>query len=329
METTFFKLIREQNFEGASCLLKDALKKAELIHPRKEDTWVPMTDTLGFSIMRSLGAGAYSIYWDDLLHFFEKELEPSWGHLYKGHILFRLGFGHFSESAIEARHDLDRALSEDIRHEEEFQQEIGFRRPLLETLSRFPSYLVLCFLDLIKDEHFTEDGEKARFYRGMAAVRWDAILGAKGIDPDIVTRAVERLLTPEGSEKVFKVRHELDIVLGEKLSAAAVMLCRLVAETVLFCLLGHKHKVKHINGTELMKADLHAMISETNRMNLFASDAVYTAFKSVALAANNLYRRRVDCSRYTEQVESGLANSLRALLENAIVEWGLGGAPSS
>lgn len=322
METMFYRLIQDKNFEGAQEILREALQKAEIIHPRKDDTWVPVSDMLGFSILQSGGISAYSSYWEGMLRFFERELEPKWGHLCKSHILFRLGFGKIPDSFPEARHHLDRALAEDIQFEEQYQQEAGIKRPILDTLSHFPSYIVLCFLDLIKDERFAGDDERRRFFRGMATLRWDPVHGSKEVDPDVVIRAIERLVPPDGVNKALKVYRELMFVTGERIPAAIHMLSRLTAETVLYGLLVYRAKVKTIGSGSALRADLYGLIEEASRLGLFPSDSVFAVFMSVALVSNNLYRRKVDCTRYTEQVEIGLAVGLKTLLENALIDWG-------
>ena len=73
-QATLSRFVEERKFSEAASLLKRHTKEAEIIDPRRDDSWGIDADILGYAILEYSGVPAFCSYWQDLLHFFIRNL---------------------------------------------------------------------------------------------------------------------------------------------------------------------------------------------------------------------------------------------------------------
>jgi hypothetical protein len=319
-KSEFNKLLEQQDFTGATELLKRALQQARIINPRQDETWAPPADHLGYALLEEQGIEPYQEYWIDLLNFFEKELEKDWGHIHKGHIYFRLGFAYLGSDLVKAKEILRQSVSEDTSFERKYQQQLGIQIPLEEALVRFPSFVFVRFLDLIRDAEILVDQERQTFFRGLVPTHWDVIWGPKPVDERLVRSAIRVIVSEKVLEKAYEIFDKIQIDFAARNGIDLIGSTKFLLETLLYDQLHNQMRIDSIAAKDIRKAELGALLSEFWRRQTISSDSIWAVFQCVNLLSLNFTRFGTE-----EEQNSGLATAMavgtKILLDMALVDW--------
>ena len=219
-QATISRVIEDKKFHEAATLLKRHIREAEIIDPRRDDSWGIDTDILGYAILDHSGVSAFCTYWQDCLQFFVEELEPSWGHLHKGHIYLRLGTGHLATDLGKAAEYLNKGLEEDrLVAEDRRKSDPGL--DVEETVRDSPAYITLCTVRILDLWSYPSEAFKKSFFTDLVRVKFDVIWGPQEVDPRRVQLALERLV-PDRREQARAAKHELDRVFDQRLPLATM-----------------------------------------------------------------------------------------------------------
>lgn len=303
------EMMEQGNFEQAAALMKGYMLKAEIIDPLRDESWGPAADEIGSGILRHRGAKAFCEYWEDMLVFFEKELEALWGHVHKGHIYFRLGFGYFGVDRAKAGKYLEMSFQEDSLFERNYQDSTGIRIPFDESLARFPSYVVLVMMELLENG-FANSQEEQRFYAGMSFLNWDIVWGPKEADIDVVKKSIGDIVKGPEAVRIYKIYGELCAVYAQRLPSATLSMICTFMESLLRYKLGKKSGLD-----ELMNAALAG--------NVFPNEKIRTLFMAAYLLNKSIGRYEDGSIKYklTPRVETAITVGLKILLDKSLIDW--------
>lgn len=164
------ELLDSNKFNDAKLLLKSELKEAKIINPSDYDltAWPQYADLISSKILSVEGEDASNDFWEGLLEFFKKELEPTWGHLHKGHILFRLGIGKLYADVSCGKKLIEKALEECRILERNLAN--GKAVDIEDAIKKYSSYVMLCIIETVEDQDFTNNAEKQTFFRQLVSL---------------------------------------------------------------------------------------------------------------------------------------------------------------
>jgi hypothetical protein len=321
LESKLNALLRNGQFDEAAMLFRHHLAAAEFVDPRDDYSWGPASDGIGYRILDELGAQAFAAYWEDLLTFFQDELEPAWGHLPKGHIFFRLGLAKFAQDVAEAKRHLKEALAEDQIVAETVAGDWGLK--VEELVHRFPSYVCLCILERIEARDFESEEDERRFYQGLVPLHLDVIWDRKEVELSLVRRAIGTLVPEPGQALVLAAREELQSVSAQELSVATLNLVSGLLEMVLFQVLYHRQRVRAIGEKRISQARLGELLNEAIERDVFPTDAVRSTCQLVHILKCALLHAGEETYEY--EIDTDLLGliglALKILLDSAMVEW--------
>jgi hypothetical protein len=330
------RLIADRRFGEASALLRRHLREAEILDPRRDDSWGIDADILGYAVLEHRGAGEFAAYWKELLEFFLTELEPEWGHLHKGHIYLRLAAGRLEEDLEEAASLWKRGLAEDrLVAESRLGTDPGL--DVEETVRDSPANAALCTALIVDRWPFASTADKRRFFAALAPIRFDVIWGPQEVDPRRVRRALVRILgrnsdtRPLGLATVLETREELDRVFDARLGLATMRM----VETSLQALLREQLPATGSRGKPVETASPPAgpwpavgpspveLLDTCERAGILPVGQVPTIFR-LALILGRLFpllsSLQID-AELTPRVVLQLAVMVKILVDGAIVRW--------
>jgi hypothetical protein len=310
-------LLHERKFGEATLLLKSHLKAAEVIDPSNDRTWAPYADMISFKIRSDNGEGAFMAFWQELLQFFEEDLEPTWGHLHKGHILFRLGLVRLSDDVAAARKYLEKALDEDRRLE---KKRVGLEETDVEkAVRKYSSYVTLCIVERIEDEHFDSETDKRKFFRDLFSLSFDAAIFGRAVRQGLVEKAVSNIVAQQGLEQVLAIKKELDLTFERRLPVATVSLAGAFLESVLLTVLYYEKCVRTVKGRNILEVELGKLIGEATEKDVFPSDAIRATCQVIHIFRNRLHPGNELLQKY--KLTDRVATTLKILLDLALVDW--------
>ncbi|UCF98513.1 MAG: hypothetical protein JSV89_03020 [Spirochaetaceae bacterium] len=219
-QATISRLIQDRKFPEAASLLKGHIREAEIIDPRRDDSWGIDADILGYAILDHSGVDAFCTYWQDCLQFFKEELEPDWGHLHKGHIYLRLGTGYLATDLETAAENFNKGLEEDrLVAEQRRKSDPGL--DVAETVHDSPAYITLCTARILDAWSYPSKAFKKQFFQDLVRVKFDVIWGPQEVDPLLVERALSRFDIAEKA-RAGEALEELNQVFDQRLSLATM-----------------------------------------------------------------------------------------------------------
>jgi hypothetical protein len=320
-EATLTGLVRKERFGEAAALLKEQIQTAELVDPRRDDSWGIDADILGYAILQREGTGAFRAYWEGLLRFFTEELEPAWGHLHKGHIYLRLGIASLGGAMEEAAAYLEQGLAEDRL----VAQERKKRDPELdveEAVRDSPAYITLCTALLLQRLPFPSAQARAGLFGELVSVKFDVIWGPQEVEPGRTRRALRRILGPApglSPDTVLAAKEELDRLFDARLPLATLAMLRTFLALLLYALPVGQLPSEPQDG--LPSAERLLALAEKAR--LFPHPGVATPLRLVAHLARLLpvsERLKLEVE-LTPRVRSQIVVMLKILVDLALVRW--------
>lgn len=310
-------LLNNSRFDEAALLLKNHLAKAEIIDPSNYTSWPPYADQISSKILSDKGQDALIVFWEDLLKFFKEELEPTWGHLHKGHILFRLGLANLVDDVSIAKSYLEKALDEDRILEKKRAE--GRSINIEKAVREYSAYVMLCIIERIEDEHFDSDREKQKFFQELLSTSFDAAIMRREVKPELVQNVVKYIVPQQGLEQTLETRKELDLVSARQLQISTISLTGSFLENILLSILYYQLNLRMVQGKNILEAELGKLLKEAIERGVFPSDSIRTTCKTIHIFRNRLHPGNEVRQKY--KLTSRVAVTLKILLDLALVEW--------
>lgn len=316
MSTKLKDLLDKKSFGDAASLLKETLSKAEIIDPSNDKSWAPYADFISSQILSVKGQNAFNIFWEDLLKFFKEVLEPSWGHLHKGHIFFRLGLAKLVDNLANAKEYLEEALAEDklLESKRGENKEINIEK----RIRKYSAYVMLCIIERIEEEHFSSNTEKQKFFE-LITPSFDAAIFRGEVNPTLVQNAIVKIIPSQALEQTLEVKKELDLASAQQLQTATVSLAGTFLESVLLGILYYQRNVKTINEKDIREVELGKLLSVAIKEKVFPSDAIRASCQTIRIFRNRLHPGNELQQQY--KLTPRVANTLKILLDLTLVEW--------
>jgi len=317
------EIVENKKFNQAKEIVKKFLEDAEIANPRDDFSYYLPVDYLGYEILREEGPDAFCNYWLELIKLYEEKLEPIWGHLHKGHFLYRLGVGKFAVNIDEAKKYLEIALKEEDIAIKEYQKAFNLEVSFEKSIAKYPDYALLVLIDIIGDSFFESVDEKNRFYKGLTYQNWDSIYTPHPTDPDLVFKAIRKITPPKGFEKVIKVYNELETSYNLKLPVAILALGKYFIEILLFNIYCYKYKITNIDNKTLLEVDLNVLLKEGIKKGIFPDVAVSSLFYLFYILSRKMFKinGEVNGRIINERLNINIAICIKLLLDAVLVKW--------
>ena len=311
------ELLNNNRFNEAISLLKNHLVKAEIIDPSNDGSWAPYADQISFKILSDKGQDAFDTFWGEMLTFFENQLEATWGHLHKGHILFRLGLAKLVDDVANAKTYLEKALEEDRLLEKE--RAGGETIDIEKVVRKYSSYVMLCIIERIEDEHFDCDTEKQRFFQELLSPSFDAAIMGREVKPDLVQESIRHLVPQQAMEQTLEARWELDMAYSQRLQIATVSLAGAFLENILLGILYHQLSLRTVQRKDLLQIELGPLLKEAIERAVFPSDSIKATCQIIHIFRNRLHPGNEIRQKF--KLTPRVVATLKILLDLALVEW--------
>ena len=248
---------------------------------------------------------------------FEEDLEPTWGHLHKGHILFRLGLAKLVDDVANAKVYLEKALDEDRLLEK--KRGGGKTIDVEKAVRKYSSYVMLCIIERIEDEHFDSDTEKQNFFQELVPLSFDAAIKGQEVKPDLVQESIKHILPQQALEQTLEAKRELDIVYAQRLEIAIVSLAGAFLENILLGILYHQLSLRTVQRKDILEVELGPLLKEAIGRAVFPSDSIKATCQIIHIFRNRLHPGNELRQKY--KLTPRVVATLKILLDLALVEW--------
>jgi hypothetical protein len=311
------KLIAENDFPEAASLLKQHIREAEIIDPRRDDSWGIDADILGYAILESSGSDAFCSYWKDFLHFFVEELEPDWGHLHKGHIYLRLGIGYMATDVEKSAEHLRKGLEEDRLVAEE-RRRTDPRLDVEETVQDSPAYITLCTVRILDAWSFPSKAFKRRFFQDLVSVKFDVIWGPQEVDQRWVQRALMRFDITNQAQ-VMAALNELNRVFDQRLPLVTMS----TVERFLGIVLQGKLRMTSSQPKNLVLPSLLELLAAAHDAEVFPDGTIAVIFQMAGILSGvfPVLPEMEISETLTPRVLSQIAVMIKILVDLALIRW--------
>jgi hypothetical protein len=326
MDSKLNLLLEQKEFEQAESLLKDHLVKAEIINPKVEETWREYADQITFDLIAIKGHDAAIGFWEDLLSFFVKQLEPKWGILNKGRIFFRLGIYNLFKNIDKGKHFLEKALEESRR--QEIDKGVT---DVSKEIQKYSSYTALCIVEQIQNiqaqgEGFSTVAEQQIFFDNLFTA-FDLVI--QGIQTEIksIEEFVRKIVPPEGVQKTMESWDELNRAYNQRFKIAIVVLAGIFTENIILSILKDRLNIdkieiattKGVRYKDILEATPKQLLEEAKKQGVFQSDDVKVAFQLIHFFRNRGHPGLERTKRY--ELTERIARNIKVLADQAVVIW--------
>jgi hypothetical protein len=316
-QATIGRLIEEQKFDEAVSLLKHHIREAEIIDPRRDDSWGIDADILSYAILDHSGVDAFCACWQECLRFFVEELEPTWGHLHKGHIYLRLGTGCLATDLEGAAEYFNKGLQED-RLVAESRKRTDLELDLEETVRDSPAYITLCTARILDLWSYPSEDFRKSFFENLVRVKFDVIWGPQEVDPRRVQRALRRFET-DHPEQIVADKHDLDQVFDRRLLLATMS----TLESFLKKFLHERLPKKASLSGEFAFISLAELLAVAQAGKTFPDPTIQTVFQMAGILSSMfpLLHEASIPEKLTPRVLLQIAVMVKILVDLALVRW--------
>lgn len=316
-QATISRLIEEKKFPEAASLLKEHIKEAEIIDPRRDDSWGIDADILGYAILDHSGVAAFCSYWQDCLRFFIEELEPSWGHLHKGHIYLRLGTGYLATDLERAAEYLREGLEEDRLVVEQCKRSDP-DLDVEETVRDSPANITLCVARILDAWSYSSKAFKKQFFQDLVPLKFDVIWGPQEVDPRRVQRALG-ILEGESQMQALSALGELNRVFNQRLSLATMG----TLESFLAIFLRGKLPPTSFQPNGLTPLSLDELLAAAHSGKIFPDSTVAATFQMTGILTSvfPILPKAAIPETLTPRVLSQIAVMTKILVDLAVIRW--------
>ena len=319
-QSKFLEYIDKKEFAKAQALLEEQIASADYVDPRDDYTYGPECDVLAYEILRISGPEAFARFHEDLLQLFQESLEPTWGHLHKGHFYMRLGLAYLALDVEKARAYFEKGYSEDTLICQEFQR--AGLVPDAEVRARLsPNYVSLLVIDRSNPSYFSSPGEQAAYFAGLSRLRMEVFWERHEVDPFPIVSAIQSLIADPGSTPLVLAYQELRACSGLGMTfAGPPMVCSFV-RMLLMELLRGRAELAEADG--LYRADIFGLVRLADGAQVFPSDAIRSFCQMAAILNRELSPAVLRESPYPIDpvTRRRMGDGLQSLLEKALLEW--------
>jgi hypothetical protein len=318
MKQAFFsKLIDEKKYSEAASLLKQHIKEAEIIDPRRDDSWGIDSDILGYTILDKSGVDAFCSYWQEFLQFFIEEMEPSWGHLHKGHIFLRLGTGYLATDLNKSVEYLKAGLEEDrLVAVERKKKDPGL--DIEEIVRDSPANITLCTIRILDKWSYPSEELKQSFFRDLVRVKFDVIWGPQEVDPNRVQRALGKF-NNRNREYLIAAVHELNRVFDQRLPLAIMS----TLESFLKIFLRDRISANSATAEGFALESLSDLVAAIQTEKLFPDPTIAAVFQMTGILCTvfPLIPTTEPPEELTPRVLSQISVMIKILVDLALIGW--------
>jgi hypothetical protein len=227
MGTLIQELLREKKYGEAVDLLKKHLLEGSIIDPKDDHQWAPYANMVGGVIAADLGLDAGVVFWKELASFFQRDIEPVWGRVHKGHIFFHEGLTEARRSIDAAKQAFEAAYDEDCRTE---ALKGGTSQEVDHRVQRYSAHIALALLERISDADLVEPAQRVHFWEILFATSYDAALQGKIVEPNSVGQALAKLAVHEMRDAILSRYMELDTACAHGMPFSVVTAAGMVLE---------------------------------------------------------------------------------------------------
>jgi len=183
----------------------------------------------------------------------------------------------------------------------------------------YSSYVTLCIIERIEDEHFDSEIEKQKFFRELFSTSFDAAILGRVVNKALVEKAVSDIVPQQGLEQVLGIKKELDVTFDRRLPTATLSLTGAFLESVLLSILYYKEGIRTVQGKNVLKIELGPLLGEATEKGVFPSNAIRATCQVIHIFRNRLHPGNELLQKYklTERV----ATTLKILLDLTLVDW--------
>jgi hypothetical protein len=299
--------------------LQETLRVGELLDPRDDSTWAQIADKISATIISECGLDSTISFWEALLEFFIKSIEPIWGSAHKGHIYFRLGVYFIRKDLEKARSYLVEARKEDFIFQ---RQKGGTEQEITASVQRSSAHVALVLLESIDDEEFHSADEKKEF-ANMFGSSFDAAIFGRRVRPEDVEDALNRISPEEIKPVIFSLYKELSTTAEKELRITTASLTGTVLEAILLGILLYQKRKRTliVRGKEydIRRVELGALFGEAKKLDVFPSTSVQATMQLVKIIRNRLHPGNELSQNY--ELTPRVSITLKIMFEQALIEW--------
>lgn len=315
-QTELALLLENSRFDDARELLQARLASGQLLDPRTDAIWRLLADQVAAAIEASAGRTGVLAFWERLLDFFVRIIEPVWGHAHKGHIYFRLGLAALPDNLTRGKAELEAALREDVLLE---TSRGGTPEEIVMRSANYSTYVALAIVERIEDSQFPSAADKERFVRQFF-VSFDAAIRGASVKEVLVHQALGAIAPAVALPSCKALYTELHSAAGGGLPFATVSLTGTVLESLLLADLLHRRGVTTTAaGRDIRSVELGVLLNEAIAHSVFPSDSVRVACQLVHIFRNRLHPGNE--LQQTYKLVPRVATTVKVFFELALLEW--------
>lgn len=308
-------------FDEARGLLEQQLALGELFDPRTDGLWAHLADQIAEAIATAGGRRGVLAFWEQLRDFFLEVIEPEWGHAHKGHIYFRLGFSVAREDFQRALREFTLAYHEDVALE---RSRGGSPSEVAARSYRYSAYVALVIFERIATFDM-EPAAREGFVRQLVGVSFNAAIAGQSVVPHDVHQALSMIVPAPALEIARALYGELTEVGSREAPFAIVAATEALLESVLLGKLLYGVSTQP-SDRRLAKATLGPLFEEAVKRKVVPVAPIQAACQLVCLFRNRVHPGNE--MRQEHQLTARVANTLKVLLELALVEWAQYASPT-
>lgn len=314
--------IDRKQFPQAADLLKAYLKNAEYVDPRDDYTYGPETDQVAYAMLEEQGPQAFAEFHEDLLHFFQEELEPIWGHLHKGHFYMRLGLAYLASDLSRAYENFEKGYQEDrIICQKFFEAGQVADGEIRARLS--PNYASLLIIERSKLEYFETSTDRQTYFAGLTPLRLEVFWEPHELEQYRVMTALKKLTPEPMIADVQSAFQEINQVTGLKMRFALPPLISAFIQKLLLSMFFYQTDLHGFEERRLLGTSLLELVKLADGQNLFPKPSISAFFMMAAIMEMEMILK--DDANYSHAIDPvtrmRIGWGLKVLLEQALVSW--------
>ena len=316
--TELDKKLELRDFDCARCVLQNYIESGKVIDPRADRFWAPIADNISAAIQKKSGVEVTIPFWEALLDFFVKKIEPVWGHTHKGHIYFRLGFATARRNFDEAFKNFELAYADDLK----LESIKGGTPEQIELRSQnYSAYVALAILERIKDSDLVSPTDKQHFLDQLLGPSFDAAIAGGAVRPDLVRSAFALIVPSQATLICQKYYEELYKTSTFPLPFAVVSLTGTVLESILLGILKYSKGMSRLPGRNknILKEELGPLLKGAIDSSVFPTLSIQAAFQLIQIFRNRLHPGNEIRQKY--KLTARVSLTVKLFLELSLLEW--------
>lgn len=318
MQTELENRLEAKDFDAARCLLEKYIEAGDVLDPRSDSHWTSIADKIAAIIEVNKGIYSTIQFWNAILDFFIKKIEPKWGHAHKGHIYFRLGFATARQDIEEAFTNFELAYKDDLVIE---KARGGTEDDIFARSQNYSAYAALTILERVKDADFSEVADKHHFLDQLFGPSFDLAISGQAVNPILVQNALTSLVSRESLPASLQRYEESNKAFSLALPFAVISLTGTVLESILLSILKDSLELSSLTKSkkDIHNEELGPLLKESIDRSIFPSKSVQAAFQLVHVFRNRLHPGNE--LRQTYKLTPRVSRTVKILFDLTLLEW--------